>query len=102
MSAEISFLNFPPSACCHFAFFFFRLLSNNELRAIPDGAFQNLTELEYMYVNHLCYFPSFLSIIIHMTAEQLNKSCKCYKCRHHYNMGDRESHCNFLTRNVLK
>ena len=40
--------------------FLFRLLNNNELRAIPDGAFQNLTDLEYMYVGHLPYFPSFL------------------------------------------
>ena len=39
--------------------FFFRLLNNNELRAIPDGAFQNLTDLEYMYVSHLSYFSSF-------------------------------------------
>ena len=96
-------LKFPSISMLPFCILFFRLLNNNELWAIPDGAFQNLTDLEYMYVCHLSYFPSFLKyIIIHMTVVQLNKSCKCYKCRLEYNMGGRMSHCNFLTRNVFK
>ena len=96
-------LKFPSISMLPFCILFFRLLNNNELRAIPDGAFQNLTDLEYMYVSHLSYFPSFLKyIIIHMTVVQLNKSCKCYKCRLEYNVGGRESRCNFLTRNVFK
>ena len=95
---------FPSISVLPFCILFsFRLLNNNELRSIPDGAFQNLTDLEYMYVTRLSYFPSFLKyIIIHMTVVQLHESCECYKCRLEYNMGGRESHCNFLTRNVFK
>ena len=54
----LRFLSFSVLPFC-ILFFFFRLLHNNELRGIPDEAFQNLTDLEYMYVSHLSYFPSF-------------------------------------------
>ena len=52
-------LKFSSISVLPFCIFFFRLLNNNELRAIPDGAYQHLTDLEYMYVSHLSYFPSF-------------------------------------------
>ena len=44
-------LNFPSTNVLPFCiyFIFFRLLNGNELRAIPDGAFRNLKNLEYMY-----------------------------------------------------
>ena len=56
-----SLLKFPSTNVLPFCiyFIFFRLLNGNELRAIPDGAFRNLKDLEYMYVSHLTYFPLF-------------------------------------------
>ena len=54
-----SLLNFPSTNVLQFCIFFFRLLNSNELGAIPDGAFWNLKDLEYMYVSHLAYFPLF-------------------------------------------
>ena len=54
-----SWLNFLSTNVFPFCiyFIFFRFLNGNELRAIPDGAFRNLKDLEYMYVSHLTYFP---------------------------------------------
>ena len=50
---------FPSTNVCHFAFFF-RLMNGNKLWEIPDRAFENLNNLEYMYVSHLAHFPSTL------------------------------------------
>ena len=33
-------------------------MNGNKLWEIPDRAFENLNNLEYMYVSHLAYFPS--------------------------------------------
>ena len=41
---------------------FLRLLNGNELREIRDGTFQNLKNLEYMYVSHMAHFFLFLLV----------------------------------------
>ena len=65
----------------------FRFLNGNKLQAIPDRAFLNLKNLEYMYVSHIAYFLSFSFKYNHAHTAACNKHCNCHECYHEYTVG---------------